>query len=362
MRVREATFDDYEPIMAVRRRNNIGTWSPERWEHYSTDNPFRAGEAAVPFTWVLEDSKGDVMGTASNIAVAYQWNGRPLLAAVASAWAVDPEHRGGSILLTDRFFRQKNVDLLLDTTMVGESVPIFDAYKAQRIPRAACDRVLTWITHYSGFVASALRHKGLSRVNGLKYVAADALWGLDVLFRRNRYGRVGAVVRELDDFDERFDLFWSRLRQSKNRLMGVRSREALAWHFKYRLLEKRAKILALENGDDLDGYLVLVRLDRDDIGLRRFQVADFQILTETPEHVEALMAAALRLARREHVHVVEVTGLESFKRQVLERLAPHCRKLPVWCYMYKALNSELRTALARPETWDPSPFDGDATL
>ncbi len=49
--------------------------------------------------------------------------------------------------------------------------------------------------------------------------------------------------------------------------------------------------------------------------------------------------------------------MESF-----DHFAPHRRKLPSWPFYYHAADPTLAAELCRPEVWDPSTFDGDASI
>jgi hypothetical protein len=59
---------------------------------------------------------------------------------------------------------------------------------------------------------------------------------------------------------------------------------------------------------------------------------------------------------------VEIVGFSRAKRRSLEVLRPHRRRLSTRTFLYKACNDELRAALAREESWDPSTYDGDASI
>jgi hypothetical protein len=46
----------------------------------------------------------------------------------------------------------------------------------------------------------------------------------------------------------------------------------------------------------------------------------------------------------------------------LDRRAPYRRKLPAWPFYYHAADTVLNQTLRDPRIWDPSAFDGDASL
>jgi len=75
-----------------------------------------------------------------------------------------------------------------------------------------------------------------------------------------------------------------------------------------------------------------------------------------------LICHALARCRREGIHMLECIGFAPDKQRVIEALAPHRRKLSSWRYFYKATNRQLAQTLKDPGVWDPSCFDGDASL
>jgi hypothetical protein len=48
--------------------------------------------------------------------------------------------------------------------------------------------------------------------------------------------------------------------------------------------------------------------------------------------------------------------------QAFDQFAPYRRQLPAWPFYYKATAPEIDAELRRSEVWDPSTFDGDASL
>jgi hypothetical protein len=210
-----------------------------------------------------------------------------------------------------------------------------------------------------GFAGAALAKKGWPRWM-LKHLAGGAL--LCAELPRRLGGRSGGDVEVLPGFDERFDVFWERLKERRGRLLGLRSRRALDWQFRRVRELGQCAVLGLKGRAGFDGYLVMNRYDEPRWGLRRFRVVDLQVLDDSPARVRLLMEAALAYARRAGAHVVEAMGLSERKRSALDALRPHRRMLASCPYLYKAGSQALADALARADAWDASPFDGDAAL
>jgi len=359
MIVREATFDDYEGIMAVRRGCGLTERDRASWEHHWTANPH--WDPSAPIGWVIEDSEGRILGTFVSIPVAYQLGGQRLIAGVGNSYAVLPEARKQSLKIVTEFCNQEHVDLLLSSTpapMVAELLQ--KLFGAKRAPYPADTGILNWITNYHGFAGALLRRKAGPLGGPLGYVAGPTLWTADLLRRRSLYGSCRHEVEQLDEFDDRFDTFWAKLAGTNDGLLAVRDRETLSWHFPAAYMPGRV-ILALVQVGELLGYAVLIRKDQESVGLKRFRICDLQTVEDDPACVESLLSAAIGTARRNGIHMVEVMGFDRFARGVCERLRPYRRQGGMRC-LYWPKNPDLTEPLADENVWALSPYDGDNSL
>ncbi len=344
------------------RRSGLKSAGYEQWARLWNDNPFRS-ELSVPVGWVLENSQQGLVGSLSNIGRMYCYAGEPVRVATASCWAVDPPYRSSAIFLAKQFFSQKKVDMFLNTTASEAAAEVFKAFRCSDIPDPSYVQVLFWVTRYAGFAESVFRKlhwpviPGLKHAGGLSLYCRDLVRGRGANFRR-------IATSPLPGFDERFDGFWHQLRSRNDRLMGVRTAEALTWQFGPALKNGSAAILATQEGRNLTGYLIMTRGDDQQIGLRRFRVVDVQALGDDAEIILSLMTAALQHAEHSDVDVVEAIGFHKSKRDLLEKLRPHHRTYPSCPYLYRVRTESprLRDALRNPDAWDASLFDGDGSL
>lgn len=359
MIVRQATFDDHEGIMAVRRDCGLTERGRDAWEHHWTANPHWDPE--TPIGWVIEESGGRIVGSFASIPVAYQLGGRRLIAGVGNSYVAIPEGRKHSLQLATEFCNQKHVDLLLSSTpapMVAELLQ--KLFGAQRAPYPERTGIWSWITGYRGLAGVVLQRKAGRVAGKLCGLAGPVLWSADLLRRRSRPAGRGHEVERLEEFDQRFDAFWEKLAGQSERLLAVRDRAALAWHFPSAYMPGR-EILAILRGDELLGYAVLIRKDQETTGLKRFRICDLQTLGGDPAQVESLLAGAISAARRSGVHIVEIMGHDGLTRAAIERLNPHGRAGGMRC-LYWVKSAGLAEQLERSETWALSPYDGDNSL
>src|SRR5579871_4084478 len=59
---------------------------------------------------------------------------------------------------------------------------------------------------------------------------------------------------------------------------------------------------------------------------------------------------------------IDILARAPEKQQVIESVAPCRRKFLWWWYYYQPVNPSLKTSLQNAAAWDPSPYDGDASL
>jgi hypothetical protein len=363
LRVREASFEDYDEIAGLETRNGLRSQLLEEWRHLWLNNPAYKALSHWPIGWVLEDEAGDVVGFFGNIPLLYEFEGQPLLATSGRSWAVDPKYRGYAILLLDYFLNQKNVDLYLNATANAEASAAFTIFQASRVPVGKWDESIFWITNYKGFVRSSLLMKSARMPEFASYPASAALSLLDRAIGRNRREiPSGTDVYPAEIFDERFDAFWERLRRRTRRLLPVRTREVLNWHFRYALERNELLILTAGRGSSMDGYGIFGRQDNEKFGLKRMRLVDFQCLSEDTIIFRLMLTRALEHCADNGVHMLELTGLRPDRVAAVQSLSPRRRQLNAWRYLYKAGDPHLTEILKDPAVWDPTCYDGDASL
>ena len=358
--IREMHVGDFEAVATVSRRNGLAPGGRDEWLRFWEENPFRGELGGLPMGWVIDDGTGKVVGTLRNIPMVYELDGRRLRTAAASSWAVDSSHRGHSLALVARFFGQDGIDLLLNTSANVTASKVCEAFGCRRVTNPSLGRVDFWITRYRGFAGAMLWSFKVPAAGALKYPLAAALAAFDRVKGRVRCPKSGYVLRSVRAFDVWFDEFWERLRQEAGTIRAVRNRASLSWRFQPALDRGEGTVLVLEDGTGPAGYLIAVRRDKEDVGLKRLQVADFQALQNDDGRIRALFCGTLGLAR-DGVDLVEVIGLCASKRGILAKAKPLRRTMQDWLFYFKAREKSLTDRLG-DGAWDPTLFDGDALL
>ncbi len=363
--VRKACFEDYPQIVALQSRYALEAKSFEEWKHLWANNPaYREYQANLPIGWVLEGDNKHIAGYLGNIPLFYELEGRRVLASVAHSWVVEPQYRSYALLLLEEYFSQDIVDLFLNATVGPAASESFGVFQSSPVPVGAWDHSCFWITNYHGFLAGWLAMKGIQLAKPLTYALSAGPFLKQALSKSGlRHDLSGVDIQLCKQIDDRFDVFWDRLRKrGPHVLRAVRSRELLNWHFQYALRHDKAWIVTAGNGSEITTYGIFLRCDSPKYGLKRVRLIDFQTLDDNPSLLLPMLSWALRRCRREGIHMLECIGFRADKQNVIANAAPYERKLPSWLYFYKASDKVLAARLSDSRAWDPSQFDGDASL
>jgi len=363
--LRAARLEDYPQIQQLESSHGLLTLEERDWRAMWVDNPLRPRLGKnFPIGWVLEDPDRRIVGSLANIPTLYTYQGRDLIAVTGRAWVVSSDYRFMALMLTYKYFNQGGVDLLINTTVNSMAVDPFSAFGSDRVPLGDWESAGYRITSYRGFAAAALRMKSAPLPRLLAYPAGLALRMKDALtLEALPPGADSVTVEQAREFDSRFDDFWHELvRQNPNKLLGVRNSQTLRWHFATPMRQGQAWIFTASRNGLLRAYCILKRQDHPQSGLVRMRMVDHQTLEPDADLLSAMLHPALALCIAERIHVLEHVGMGLPKMRVFDRHAPYRRKLPAWPFYYHATDPTLHEELRNPQVWDPSTFDGDASV
>jgi len=337
----------------------------EDWAAFWKGNPvYERLKHRWPMGWILESKDGQIVGSIGSIPLAYEFEGRELIAAAACSWVVDPGYRGHSMLLLDRLLRLKTAECFVCTTVSAASEPSYQAFQWSRPPVGTWDKSAFWITNYRGFSKSLLGLKSIPMASAMSYPVSAAL------FFGDKFKDIGvsehrstSTIDQCDDFDSRFDDFWDELkREKRHMLLPVRDRSTLRWHFRYSQNTGGIWILAISKKSRLTAYAVFDRLDNRAADLKRVRLVEFQALKGSENEIRTALCWMLQTCRRQGIHIIENTGCWADQPDMAGFQAPSRRTLPSWTYYFKVTNKALQQKVMDPAVWAPSSFDGDVSL
>jgi hypothetical protein len=359
--LRLASLDDGQRISLLEVSQQLSGTPPDGWNNLWLNNPLWPRLRQVWLVgWLLEDAEGRLVGSLVNIPTLYTFRGRELICANGRGWAVAPEFRGFAPQLMGEYFDQPNVDLFINTTVGRRAAPIISIL-SDRVPVGNFQTVLFWVTGYRGIAEKALQRVHVPAFRIFVYAAAAALRLKDALTAKPLPAVSKSIVVEFaDGFDARFDAFWNELvQQNFDKLLAVRDRRTLAWHFEIPLRTSSLWIITATRNGLLRAYGIFNRQGRTD-GIPRMQLVDYQTLDPDQDLLPGLLQAALQRCVNENLLVLEQVGCGVPKQASFDGYAPYRRKLRSWCYYFRAADPAIHAELARPAVWDPSMFDGDA--
>ena len=362
-RLRETSLRDHGQISALESKYGLLSKGYNEWSHLWLGNPlYRKLQGEWSMGWVLEDEQHQIVGSIGNIPLSFEFEGKPILAASGCDWVAEPRYRSLSLELLERVVNQHQVQLYINNTVSREAIGPVIVLNCARVPVGIWDKSAFWITDYRGFSQSYLLLKRYPLAEPISYPLSAVVFLKD-LFSNKGLHDSDVEVRACSRFDERFDDFWEQLKRNRSHvLLAVRTREMLEWHYKYALLDGRLWILTVVDGTRLVAYATFERKDKPHIGLKRMSLVDFQSLDGSTTLLLPMLSWAAKKCREEGIHVLESVGRWLGKGELLEKITPYRRNVGAWCYFYRANDTKLAERLREPHAWDPSLFDGDASL
>jgi hypothetical protein len=289
------------------------------------------------------------------------------VAAATCRLAVEAEYRASTPLLIVSFFRQKNVDLFLNTTAIVSAGKMMLAFKAAPLPQEDYGTVLFWIIGPRHFAQSAIRKLGIeSKLNGASTILASLALKADIGFRgrspRAKSHTYRVIESMVQDLGSDFQRFWRESSDKSSRMRAKRTLEIVRWHFDPPGNRREIKVLGCYLENRLVGYGI-VRHDKESgDGLRRSTIADLMVENDDPRIIDLLVASIFESAKNAGSHVLEVMGFPKEVRKCFLRWRPYSRNYPACPYFFKAGYSSLQEKLADENAWYACPFDGDATI
>lgn len=183
---------------------------------------------------------------------------------------------------------------------------------------------------------------------------------------QKRYAVSGVFrVHRLNGFeDARLDAFWKRYLAGNRGIVASRDSETMNWLFGKALSSGKSVLLALFNGDDVEGFIILRPMSSSPC---RWQIMDMIALENAPERLDILLSGARRFLKKETNAIsLESTGYPDFVQPILQKHMPHLRKTGhnrfEWISDDRKFIQLLEQSANSRESWFFGPFDGDYCL
>lgn len=360
--LRPAQFGDYEKIARLGLVHTFEVRPTDLWPNIWLENPVWPRFAKDwSIGWVLETADGEIVGSIENFPSLYSFRGEDLVCANGRAWVVSAAYRGFALWLMEEYLNQTRVDLFMNTTVNAMAIGPLSQLCA-RIPLGDWATVSFWVIRYRSFAQRAFQKRHVPLAGLLAYPAGAVLWLKEALSGKQLAKLPPSIVIETADrFDSRFDVFWNELvRQNPETLLAQRDSRTLSWHFAVPMHNGRMWLFTASREGQLRGYCVLTVQDHWQ-HVRRIRLIDYQSIDRDVDLLPGLLAAVLRRCAEEDVYVLENLGVGVPKMRAFDQCAPY-RGKQNWQFFYRAADPTLDAELRQPRFWEPSAFDGDASL
>ena len=253
------------------------------------------------------------------------------------------------------------MDLLVDNRRSERSAKLLISYKFNNITTKDYEKIMYWVLDYPNFIKSVIKKKLKIFVGPIIFLLAPILKLYDFIVQRNKSFYPKKNTIELKSFDQKFDVFWNNLPKN-NKFLAERDSASLKWRFDRAINKKKISVLALYDQNNLTGYIIIMRSDNNDIGLKRMQIIDIQTLSNDKENLNDLIVNAIMFARKQGVHILELVGFDDNVRHQASESNPYIRMLSHSPFFYKLTNKELKNAFSEKIEWNVSLYDGDGSL
>lgn len=361
--LRPATFDDFPAMYRLESRFLTNIFSPDDRRALFEENPLWPRLAdRWPVGWVLEEPDGTIVGAVTNVPSPYVLRGEEKICGNGLAWAVTEEHRGYAALLMDEYFEQEHADFVVSSNVGVGATAIWQAY-GTRVPIGDWGRAAYVVTDRRSFTREVLAMKGIPLAGVLSAPAAAGLAVKEGLTSRKLPAAPdGVEVVEGRGFDDRFDAFWEELRaQNPDTLLAVRDRATLEWHYRLPLRAGHLWVYTARQDGRIRAFCVVKEYLRPS-GMRSMKIVDYQTVDPSVDLLPGLARAAAERCAHDHVGMLEHNGCELPKMSGFDQVAPYRITKAAWSFYYRTTDPDLADALAHPDVWDPSEYDGDTSF
>jgi hypothetical protein len=360
--VRAAHFEDYDAIRVLASEHSIALPSLQDWAYRWRRNPVwqRLG-GRTPIGWVLETASGEIVGSMETVPTLYKFRGGDLISAASGLWCVSAPYRGFALQLIDEYFNQP-ADLFISTT-VGRAAVATLRQLYDPVPIGQWDTASCFIANRRSFAKRTLGKYRVPCSGLLSYPCGAALWLMQAMRAKSWPNPVRDVdIEMVPEFDLRFDTFWKELvRQNPERLLAERSRLVLSWHFAEAMRAQRLWIFTASRRQRLIGYCIF-REASSVRGARRASLVDYQCLDDEVDLLPSFLRTALRRCVAAGLYRLDHAGIGLPKFRAFDDFADYNRPLGTWTFLFRAADAQLDAELHQPQVWDPSAYDGDASL
>ncbi|MGM0771767.1 MAG: hypothetical protein ACQESU_09210 [Halobacteriota archaeon] len=343
---------------------------PEIWKrHFDmwwVNNPWM--DHSIPYGWVLEDERSEIVGFLGNIPVKYQIEGKDDIAAAGTSLYVRPSVRGvASLQPIMAFTRQKNIKLLLNTTANPKVVQIFSKFGFGDLDVPFRNMEYWYIRDYGKIYELYVRTKirshsllPLTKVSSVpvKLISPFVRWFNDKIRYKVQPDHYKCSL--CTDCDDSFTQLWENNRK-ENATTICRDSETLRWlYFSEAVAEKRHVIKCIDTrNNEMVAYFAF-DIAYCENNIKTMQLKDAYIPQFEEDIILSLLSFSMDLGKR---HDVDASVFWAIDQRMDEILRKHIiiKRKHKHAYLYKFINGHpgSQPQEHKEHEFIPSPIDPD---
>ncbi len=355
LKIRERHFDDGPAIALLSERLGMGKLDLPAWRAMWEAYPFATEFQSIPTGWVMEDAEGCVQGHLGSFQQLYEIGGVRLKAASSGGWMLDEAYRGKALQLVIAFYKQKGIDLFINSSANQSTIKVMAAFKIPRIPLPDYVTPCFWAVRPQAFARTVMQRKAIPGAAAWAWLAGPAI-GVWDYSRGSGRGRQSVAVDRCMEFGPRFDDLWLRLSAAVPRLRAIRNAAVLQWKFKADLAAGNAVVLVAGPQSHPTGYAVLLRRDTAELGMEMYEIVDIQAVGDDSEVFTSLLLASIEATYEQGADALKIQTGTPAKRRPVDALRPYSYQLPFW-QLYCKIAPSVSADLSQADAWDLSRFD-----
>lgn len=336
-----------------------------RFEMWWINNPW--ADRSIPYGWVVEDEKSEIVGFLGNIPVKYQINGKDDIAVAGTSLYVRPTERGfSSLQLVRAFEKQKNVRLLLNTTANNTATTIFQkfGFTERDVPY---NNQEYWYIRNFGKIYELYTRTSIAS-NRMQLLAKVPLIPIRLVSPVVRWIKDKTTFKSppehyecslCTDCDDSFTKLWESNRKEITTTI-CRDVDTLKWlYFSDAIAEKRNVIKCIDTRtNELMGYFV-VDVPCTETDIKIMHLKDAYIPRFEEGIVQSLVEFSIDLAKLYDAAAMAFWSTDQKMDEVLKKRVMIKRKHK-HAYLYNFTNKEEASDLTgQDHEFIPSPIDPD---
>lgn len=369
MKIRKAEEKDFTELSVLLKEAfpfiPVYLWK-HRFDMWWINNP--AKDPSIPYGWILEDNKSEIVGFNGNIPVKYLINGKRGIAAAATSWYVKPQVRGiYSIKLMLEFTKQKNIDLFLNTTPSEKTKKMLPkiGFLHTDLP---FNKTEYWYILNNTKVLKLILNKWVKSpriFSFIRIISFPFKLAIDIIqrikdkkiFQANQHKYRCSLCKCCD---ESFTKLWEIHKKTKATTL-YRDEKNLNWlYFSSAVADKRFVIKCIDTEEDkLTGYFILDINCHSDENIKTMELMDTYLPEVEEKTLLSLISLSIDLAKKHDVAALRLWSINREMNNILKKLIKVRRKYR-FGYFYK-FNDAIKINLDSLDEHEfiPSPVDPD---